>query len=102
MKFSRPRLLNPCSSWKNFFSNELRDTIEIARVLQGSFKNYVDKMRWVAGQKVDHLFCNHFSRKMKKSGQRNLVREIWFKKSGSRKVVDQKKRWFYTVNQHFF
>ena len=31
-----------------------------------------------------------------------MVREIWFKKSGSRKVVDQKKRWFYTINPHFF
>ena len=55
MKFSRPRLLNPCSSWKNFFSNELRDTIEIARVLQGSLKNDVDKMRWVVGRKVPIL-----------------------------------------------
>ena len=42
----------------------------------------------------DHLFCNHFSRK--------VVREIWFEKSGLRKVVDQKKRWFYTINPHFF
>ena len=33
---------------------------------------------------------------------RKVVREIWFKKSGSRKVVDQKKRWFYTINQPFF
>ena len=33
---------------------------------------------------------------------RKVVREIWFKKSGSRKVVDQKKRWFYTINPHFF
>ena len=32
---------------------------------------------------------------------RNLVQEIWFKKSGSRKVVDQKKRWFYTINLPF-
>ena len=31
-----------------------------------------------------------------------MVREIWFEKSGSRKVVDQKKRWFYTINPHFF
>ena len=31
-----------------------------------------------------------------------MVREIWFEKSGSRKVVDQKKRWFYTVNPPFF
>jgi hypothetical protein len=52
----------------------------------------------------------------KKSGSRNLVQEIWFKKSGSRKmvlqtfffsgsikVVDQKKRWVYTIiiNPHF-
>ena len=33
--------------------------------------------------------------------------EIWFEKSGSRKMVrekmvDQKKRWFYTINPHFF
>ena len=33
---------------------------------------------------------------------RKVVREIWFEKSGSRKVVDQKKRWFYTINPHFF
>ena len=32
---------------------------------------------------------------------RNLVREIWFEKSGSRKVVDQRKRWFYTINPPF-
>ena len=40
-----------------------------------------------------------------------MVLEIWFEKngssnldffSGSRKVVDQKKRWSYTVNPHFF
>ena len=41
-----------------------------------------------------------------KSGARNLVREKWFFKlgffSGSRKVVDQKKRWFYTINPPFF
>ena len=24
--------------------------------------------------------------------------EIWFEKSGSRKEIDQKKRWFYTIN----
>ena len=30
------------------------------------------------------------------------VVEKWFEKSGSRKVVDQKKRWFYTINPHFF
>ena len=28
--------------------------------------------------------------------------EIWFEKSGSRKVVDQINRWFYTINPHFF
>ena len=33
---------------------------------------------------------------------RKVVREIWFENSGSRKVVDQKKRWFYTINSHFF
>ena len=31
-----------------------------------------------------------------------MVREIWFEISGLRKVVDQKKRWFYTINPHFF
>ena len=31
-----------------------------------------------------------------------MVREIWFEKSGSRKVVDKKKRWFYTINPPFF
>ena len=31
-----------------------------------------------------------------------MVREIWFEKSGLRKVVDQKKRWFYTIIPHFF
>ena len=31
-----------------------------------------------------------------------MVREIWFEKSSSRKVVDQKKRWFYTINLPFF
>ena len=40
-----------------------------------------------------------------------MVREIWFEKrgsensdffSGSRKVVDQKKRWVYTINPPFF
>ena len=31
----------------------------------------------------DHLICNHFSRKVQKSGSRNLVREIWFEKNGS-------------------
>ena len=55
-----------------------------------------------ANQIMDHLFCNHFSRKLQKSGLRKVVREIWFKKSGWRKVVDQKKRWFYTINPHFF
>ena len=42
---------------------------------------------------------------------KNLVQEIWFKKSGSanldffsgsRKVIDQKKRWVYTINAPFF
>ena len=33
---------------------------------------------------------------------RNLVREIWFKKSGSRKVVDQKNSWVYTIHPPFF
>ena len=33
---------------------------------------------------------------------RNLLREIWLEKSGSWKVVDQKKRWFYTINLPFF
>ena len=33
---------------------------------------------------------------------RKVVGEIWFEKSGSIKVVDQKKRWFYTINPHFF
>ena len=40
-----------------------------------------------------------------------MVQEIWFEKSGSensyfftgsRKVVDQKKRWVYTINPTFF
>jgi hypothetical protein len=31
-----------------------------------------------------------------------VVREIWFKKSGSRKVVEQKKWWLYTINPPFF
>ena len=30
-----------------------------------------------------------------------MVREIWFEKSGSRKVVDQKKGWFYSINPPF-
>ena len=42
-----------------------------------------------------------------KFGSKNLVRKIWFKKSGSansdffsgsRKVIGQKKGWFYTMN----
>ena len=41
---------------------------------------------------------------------KNLVREIWFQINGSsnlfyfgsRKVVDQKKWWVYTINPHFF
>ena len=33
---------------------------------------------------------------------RNLVWEIWFEKSGSRILVDQKKRWFYTIDLAFF
>ena len=33
---------------------------------------------------------------------RKVVQEKQFEKSGSRKVVDQKKRWFYTINPHFF
>ena len=51
---------------------------------------------------LDHLFCNHFSRMVWKNGSRNLVPEIWFEKYGLRKMVDQKKRWFYTVYPHFF
>ena len=31
-----------------------------------------------------------------------IVWEIWFEKSGSRIVVDQKKRWFYTIDLAFF
>ena len=27
-----------------------------------------------------------------------MVREIWFEKSNSRKMIDQKKKWFYTIN----
>ena len=50
-------------------------------------------------------------KRFEKSGSRNQVREIWFKKtssanldffSGSRKVVDQKNRWIYTMNPAFF
>ena len=46
-----------------------------------------------------------------KFGSKNLVRKIWFKKSGSansdffsgsRKVIDQKNRWVYTINPPFF
>ena len=40
---------------------------------------------------LDHLICDHYSRKVLKSGSRKVVREICFEKSGSRKVVDQKK-----------
>ena len=62
--------------------------------------------KWVVGLAVDHLICNHFSRKVLKSGLRNLVREKWIFKlgffSGSRKAVDQKKMWVYTINPHFF
>ena len=47
------------------------------------------------------LFCTLDFCSSLKSGWRNLVREIWFKKSGSRKVVDQKKRWFYSINPPF-
>ena len=36
-----------------------------------------------------------------KYGSGNMVREKWFEKSGSRKVVDQKKRWFYSINPPF-
>ena len=35
-------------------------------------------------KKVDHLFCNHFSR-----NSRKVVREKWFKKSGSRNLVQE-------------
>ena len=28
--------------------------------------------------------------------------KIWFEKSGLKKVVDQKKRWFYTISLPFF
>ena len=38
---------------------------------------------------LDHLIFNHFSRKVQKSGLRNLVRKIWFEKSGWRKMVLQ-------------
>ena len=38
---------------------------------------------------VDHSICNHISRKVLKSGSRNLVQEIWFKKSDSSKMVLQ-------------
>ena len=32
---------------------------------------------------LDHLICNHFSRKAQKSGLINLVQEIWFEKNSS-------------------
>ena len=62
------------------------------------------------------LFQKGVEKWFQKSGSSNLVQEItvqeiWFEKngslsldffSGSRKVVDQKKRWFYTINPHFF
>ena len=57
------------------------------------------------------LFQKSVEKWFQKSGSRNLVREIWFEKSGSensdffsgwRKVVDQKKRWVYTINPSFF
>ena len=64
---------------------------------------------------MDHLFGNHFSGKMKKSGSRNMVREIWFEKSGLKKMVLQtwifflvqekwlnRKKWVYTINPQFF
>ena len=50
---------------------------------------------------VGHLICNHFSKCFKKSGSRKVVREQWFEKSGSRKFVDQKTRWIYTINHLF-
>ena len=32
---------------------------------------------------LDHLFCNHVSRNVQKSGSRKVVLEKWFQKSGS-------------------
>ena len=57
------------------------------------------------------LFQKVVEKRFQKSGSRKLVREIWFKNngssnldffSGSRKVVEQKKRWVYTINPQFF
>ena len=68
--------------------------------------------QWVRGYQFDQvLFLSVYTHK----GQspfysapsifavlRNLVWEIWFEKSGSRNLVDQKKRWFCTIDLDFF
>ena len=52
------------------------------------------------------LFCAFNFCSFQKSGSRNLVQEKWFCKRGffsrSRKVIDLKNRWVYTINPPFF
>ena len=52
----------------------------------------VDEMCTTSDESVDHLICNHFSRKVQNSGLKTLVREVWFEKSGSKNLV--REIWF--------
>ena len=79
---------------------------------------HLGRRNW--GDSFTLLFCALNICSFQKSGSKNLVREIWFEKSGSRnlvekrvsansdffsgsrKVVDQKNRWVYTIKPPFF
>ena len=48
------------------------------------------------------LFQKGVEKWFQKSGLRKMVLQTWIFFSGSRKLVDQKKGWVYTINPHFF
>ena len=50
---------------------------------------------------MDHLICNHFSRKAQKSGLINLVQEIWFEKNSSWIFFTKKKVGLYYKSTSF-
>ena len=65
--------------------------------ITGMHLSYTALLKKYANKQWTIYSATTFLEKCKK-----VVQEIWFDKNGSRKMVDQKKRWFYTINPHFF
>ena len=105
-------VIKSCAKWTLF---KLTVPLQNKRSFQYT-KRGENSISRVISAPISHLIFNHFSRKVQKSSSRNLVREIWFEKSGSRKVVlktriflmvrekwlTRNKRQVYTIKSTFF